>query len=191
MNFVSAPWTPFTIYALGQQVLSSQQHVETVIQGGTSAGLTPTWSTQPADTRTDGNPSTQVIWIDQGSFSSPFLPWIASNTYGTPLIKILDPVGNVQVLTTTGTTGPSQPAWNPTPGLTTNDNTAVWTNVGALGTAALPAAGGTSGIIVDNILAAINSSPGSQIYFSTLSDQVCGTSGTGGCAVQASQPGLN
>jgi hypothetical protein len=31
----------------------------------------------------------------------------------------------------------------------------------------------------------------SQIYFTTLSDQVCGTSGTGGCAVQASQPGLD
>jgi hypothetical protein len=32
---------------------------------------------------------------------------------------------------------------------------------------------------------------GSQVYFSTLTDQTCTTSGgTGGCAVQASQSGL-
>jgi hypothetical protein len=30
----------------------------------------------------------------------------------------------------------------------------------------------------------------SQVYFSTLSNQVCGTSGTGGCAIQASQSAL-
>jgi hypothetical protein len=49
--------------------------------------------------------------------------------------------------------------------------------------------GGTSGIIIDN-----SSSAGgaSQVYFTPLSDQTCTTSGgTGGCAIQASQLGLN
>jgi hypothetical protein len=49
--------------------------------------------------------------------------------------------------------------------------------------------GGTSGIIIDN-----SSSAGgaSQIYFTPRSDQTCATSGgTGGCAIQASQSGLN
>ena len=59
--------------------------------------------------------------------------------------------------------------------------------------AALSASGGTSGVVIDNTVPP-GSPPGSlqtsQIYFSTLSDQVCGTSGTGGCAVQASQAGL-
>jgi hypothetical protein len=49
--------------------------------------------------------------------------------------------------------------------------------------------GGTSGIIIDN-----SSSAGgaSQVYFTPLSDQPCTTSGgTGGCAIQASQSGLD
>lgn len=49
--------------------------------------------------------------------------------------------------------------------------------------------GGTSGIIIDN-----SSSAGgaSQVYFTPLSNQLCTTSGgTGGCAIQASQSGLD
>jgi hypothetical protein len=57
----------------------------------------------------------------------------------------------------------------------------------------LNAAGGTSGIIIDNGFTADGAS---QVYYSTLSGQACigsggaGT-GTGSCAVQASQAGLN
>jgi hypothetical protein len=47
--------------------------------------------------------------------------------------------------------------------------------------------GGTSGIIIDNVSAQTGSS---NVYFSTLSNGPCGTSGTGGCAVQAGQNGL-
>ena len=60
-------------------------------------------------------------------------------------------------------------------------------------TAGIIEAGGTSGIVIDNT----NSTVGeSQIYFTTLANQVCvgnGTTGnaTGGCAVQVSQSGLN
>jgi len=53
------------------------------------------------------------------------------------------------------------------------------------------AAGGTSGIVVDN---AVGPGTGgtSQVYFTPLADQTCNTSGgTGGCAIQASQSGLN
>ena len=47
-------------------------------------------------------------------------------------------------------------------------------------TGALAEAGGTSGIVVDNA-----SSGAQNIYFSTLSNQTCSTSGgTGGCAIQ-------
>jgi hypothetical protein len=50
-------------------------------------------------------------------------------------------------------------------------------------TGTLPESGGTSGIVVDN-----GASGASNIYFSTLLNQTCTTSGgTGGCAVQASQ----
>lgn len=50
-------------------------------------------------------------------------------------------------------------------------------------TGALAEAGGTSGIVVDNA-----SSGAQNIYFSTLSNQTCSTSGgTGGCAIQTIQ----
>jgi hypothetical protein len=53
----------------------------------------------------------------------------------------------------------------------------------------LATAGGSSGIIIDNT--ASSPAGASQIYFSTLSNQTCTTSGgTGGCAIQASQSGL-
>ena len=60
--------------------------------------------------------------------------------------------------------------------------------------AGLATAGGTSGIIIDNV--ATSTTGASQVYFSTLSNQTCngnGTtgSGSGGCAVQASQKALN
>jgi len=65
---------------------------------------------------------------------------------------------------------------------------------GASGTSATaPEAGGTSGIVVDNSSAAGGAS---QVYFTPLADQPCAGSGgvgtgTGGCAIQASQSGLN
>jgi hypothetical protein len=63
----------------------------------------------------------------------------------------------------------------------------VWYNLGANPVAALPAQGGTSGIIIDNI---VNNPGGSQVYYSTLQAGQCITGGVGGCAVQASQQGL-
>jgi hypothetical protein len=53
--------------------------------------------------------------------------------------------------------------------------------------------GGTSGIVIDNSSAAGGAS---QVYFTPLGNQVCAGSGgigvgTGGCAIQASQSGLN
>ena len=195
LSFVDAPWVPDNNYAVGEQVLSLQMHVETVTVGGTSAFYAvnhPTWTTQIGDTVTDGTPPNQITWIDQGSLTAPFSTWAPLTSYITPLIKILDPNGNVQALTTTGTTSAS-PTWSTIPGTTTPDGSAVWMNVGALGTAALPMPGGTSGMIIDNTLGTFTVPGDSEIYFTTLTDQsACGaTVGTSGCAVQASQTGLN
>jgi hypothetical protein len=67
-------------------------------------------------------------------------------------------------------------------------NPLTWgTSTGSAATATVT--GGTSAIIIDN-----SSSAGgaSQVYFTPLSDQTCTTSGgTGGCAIQASQSGLD
>jgi len=56
-------------------------------------------------------------------------------------------------------------------------------------TATLFASGGTSGIEIDNIVPP-STVQTSQVYYSTISNRVCGATGTGGCAVQASQSGL-
>lgn len=61
-------------------------------------------------------------------------------------------------------------------------------------TAGLATTGGTSGIIIDNVVTSIGGA--SQVYFSTLSNQMCNGngstgSGNGGCAVQASQKALD
>jgi hypothetical protein len=67
----------------------------------------------------------------------------------------------------------------------------IWTNAGPLPVAAFQANGGTSGAIIDNTVDPHSLSGASQVYFSTLKDQTCTTSGgTGGCAVQASQSAL-
>jgi len=54
-------------------------------------------------------------------------------------------------------------------------------------TAAIASEDGSSGVIVDN---SSTTTGASQVYFSTLGNQMCGTSGTGGCAIQAAQSGL-
>jgi hypothetical protein len=138
-----------------------------------------------------------VIWIDEGSLNQALTNnWAPNHAYNQPYIHFIDSNGNIEVSTSPGLSGSTQPTWNLAVGGTTPDNTVTWTNAGAAGIAVLPAAGGSSGMIIDNTV-----SPGpaaspsntlgtSQVYFTTLSDQVCGTSGSGGCAVQASQAAL-
>jgi hypothetical protein len=128
--------------------------------------------------------------LDQGPLSA-FTPaaWAASHHFvkGT---EILDPAGNIELVTSAAgdVSGGTIPAFSAMAGALTHDGTITWTNVGAIATAALSAAGGTSGIIMDNTVG-FGVLPGaSQIYFSTLSGG-CG-SGTDGCVVQASQSAL-
>jgi hypothetical protein len=132
-----------------------------------------------------------VHWLDQGVQSASTLAaWAASHVYALHS-KILDNNNNVQFVTKAGTSGGTMPTFNMTAGGTTTDGAVLtWTNLGAIATVDMPAAGGTSGIIVDNTVGSGTLTGASQVYFSTLSDQTCGTSGTGGCAVQASQSAL-
>jgi hypothetical protein len=185
-NFKDTPWLPSTTYAVGQEVLDSHFQIQVVSVAGTSGLTSPTWSTTVGNPTLDGT----VVWLEQG-VQSAFTPaaWVATHLYGSGS-KILDSSNNIQLVTTPGLSGGSMPTFNSTAGGTTIDGVVVWTNVGVLGTAAMPAAGGTSGIIIDNTVSSGTLAGTSQIYFSTLSDQVCGSSGTGGCAVQASQSAL-
>jgi len=78
----------------------------------------------------------------------------------------------------TGCTGACVYSFNATSALSAGTNA----------NAGMSSAGGSSGIIVDN--SGGSSSTVANVYYSTLSNQACGTGGTGGCAVQATQSGL-
>jgi hypothetical protein len=189
-NFKDTPWLPSTSYSVGQEILDDHFQIQVVKTAGTSGTTAPFWSGTLGGTTVDST----VRWLDQGQLSAITLSaWVAHHSY-TKNSKILDANGNVELVTSAGTkaSGGTVPTFSTIAGVTTSDGTAglVWTNVGALGTSAAPQSGGTSGIIVDNTVGSGTLAGASQVYFSTLGSQTCGTSGTGGCAVQASQAGL-
>ena len=186
-NFKDTAWQPSTVYTAGQEILDSNFHVEVVEgTGGTSGTSAPFWSISTGSV----TPDNTVSWLNQGRSTAVTPPaWISSNSYTTGN-EILDSNDNIERATVhNGVSGSSPPVWNTTVGGSTTDGTQQWTNFGAIATAALRANGGTSGIVIDNTVQTLTGA--SQVYFSTLSDQTCTTSGTdGGCAVQASQSAL-
>ncbi|MHB8216526.1 MAG: hypothetical protein ACYDDS_10645 [Candidatus Sulfotelmatobacter sp.] len=185
LNFIDTPWQASTSYQVGQEILDSNLNIETVTTAGSSGSTLPTWPIPTGSATIDGS----VHWITQSFLIAAPLPaWIRSHSYAVRT-RIRDSNGNIQVVRASGTSGLSAPAWNTTSGRTTPDNAVTWINAGSIPTAALASSGGSSGIIIDNTVSGAGKS---QVYFSTLGNQTCATSGgTGGCAMQASQPGLN
>jgi hypothetical protein len=188
-NFKDTPWQASHAYALGQEVLDTHFQIQAVsaITTGVSGAATPTWSVTAGGTTTDGG----VTWLNQGVLSASTAAW-KGNTFYAKGAEIWDPNGNVELQTKNGgaTSNASPPVWPTVVGGTISETGGGphWTNLGPIATYGLKAAGGTGGIIIDNTVT--GTLAGSQIYFGTLSNQVCGTSGTGGCAVQASQAKL-
>src|ERR1700733_4430751 len=186
MNFEDTPWLASTHYAVGQKIVDSNFDVQVVDVAGVSGTAVSSWNTTLGGATADGT----VQWLDQGTVSAVTpAAWIASHAYTNGML-ILSSNGNLQLVTTTGTSGSLPPTWSTTPGTTTVDNTVTWTNLGVIATSALATAGGASGIVIDNTVGSGTLAGASQIYFSSLSDQPCGSFGTGGCAVQASQSAL-
>jgi hypothetical protein len=66
------------------------------------------------------------------SFETAGAAWTAS-TVTSAYSYIVDTNGNVQVATTAGTTGTTQPTWATALNATTTDNTVTWTNYGSTG----------------------------------------------------------
>ena len=67
-------------------------------------------------------------WLDPAT-SVPV--WKKSTAY-TANQAVTDPSGNIEIVTTAGTSGSTAPTWNATAGQSTTDNTVTWKNVGPL-----------------------------------------------------------
>ena len=187
VSFVDSPWRASTAYTVGQEIFSPLLHIEVAITAGTSGATAPAWTSSNGATVADGG----VTWLDQGAPSVvPIAAWAAGKAYAAGS-RILDSNGQIEIAVVGGRSGGTQPTWPTTAGLTTTDNKATWIESGSLPTAAYQSNGGTSAVIMDNVVSPGVLAGASQIYFSSLANQACATSGTtGGCAVQASQSAL-
>lgn len=196
MSFVSLPWQKTTGYTFGQDVLVSVggvMYTEVAINSakGTSGAAAPAFPTVASTTVGDGT----VTWMSQGATTVTNTSWAANHAYALHARIVVTVAGHLYyqaatALTGAGRSGGAAPAWNTTLNGTTPDNQVTWTNIG-IPYSALASTNGTSGIIIDNVVGSGTLAGASQVYFSTLGNQTCTTStGTGGCAIQASQSAL-
>ena len=186
MNFGDAPWQHGTTYVAGQQVLDSNLEIQNVLTGGTSGATHPTWSTTVGGNTTDGG----VHWLNQGTLAASYTAWQALHLY-TVNTTIIDSNGYIELASSVaGLSGATHPTWTTTLNANTTDALVTWKNLGPAATASYASAGGTSGIILDNVVGSGTLAGASQIYFTTQGNQTCATGGTGGCAIQASQSAL-
>jgi hypothetical protein len=187
MNFRVTTWQPNTVYNVGQEILDSNLSIQVAENPLSTSGATPpVWNSGTFSQTVDN----AVHWRSQGPLSTQTPGSWAANTTFPGATLIIDTNNNIEILQPPGgLTGGTQPTWPLTEGSFTSDGPLLWYNLGANPVAALPAPGGTSGIIIDNI---VSNPGGSQVYFTNLQDSGCFSllGGTGGCAVQASQQGL-
>jgi hypothetical protein len=192
MNFSVQPWQPSHAYTVGEEILDSDLQIQVCRTPGTSRTAAlghPVWSTTINVSTTDAS----VRWTNQGPNQASHPAWQPSTAYAAGA-EIIDSNGNVQWASTAGTSkAGAHPAWNVAIAGNTNDGAPQikWKMVGLPATQSTAAAGGTSGIIMDNTVGTGTLAGASQVYFSTQGNQTCTTSGgSGGCAVQASQSAL-
>jgi hypothetical protein len=187
ISFIDSPWQKSTAYAPNQKILvGTQIQVATGTTTQTSGTTAPAWSATAGAMTPDGG----VTWVNQGPITAIVFPaWTINHPYAAHA-RILGANGYLQIALNAGTSNNvAQPVWTTNPGDQTIDNTVKWINAGTLSTAATQAIGGTSGIIIDNVVSSGTQAGASQVYFGTLGNEAC-TGGTGGCAVQASQSSL-
>jgi hypothetical protein len=112
-------WKASNAYAVNAEIIDNNRHVELVTVAGTSGFgiLAPAFV--DGGTVLDGTET----WADLGQ-----AVWRANFSYGLNAI-IVDENGNVQQVTTAGTTGSTMPSFSSSP---TMDGSVVWTNQGPL-----------------------------------------------------------
>ncbi len=132
-NLGQATWKANTSYASGAVILDTNGSIQTATTGGTSGNSAPLWA-QPPETPGQLTPD-GLTWTNLGKNI-----WGQNTPYGyTPsnppanfvqIDFILDTNQNIQAVQVPGTSGATAPAWNDTPGGTTEDASITWLNNG-------------------------------------------------------------
>jgi hypothetical protein len=112
-----APWQASTQFVTGQVILAG--NIQGVLSGGTSGANAPNFGAPGSSTIDNA-----VRWTSLGN-----PPWMPSTKYDAGQ-AIIDPNGNIQFVSTAGTSNHSMPAWNQQSGQTTTDGSVIWTNAG-------------------------------------------------------------
>jgi len=130
-------WPTATPVVLNQLIVDPNGNVQAVMHAGTTGGSQPTWSTVVGTKTVDNG----IHWVNLGPNGAAVrtVPgvsglWSATTTFDLNA-NVVDTNGNVQQVTTSGTSGANAPAWNTTVGGTTTDSGVTWTNRGKPGNA--------------------------------------------------------
>lgn len=123
-DIANVVWQATTAIATGKILIDSNGNKQTATTGGTSGSSVPTWNINAAGTTTDGT----ITWTQTPG--TPNQVWIVSKVFSVGM-ALLDLNGNIQMVTTAGTSDTVVPTWNVTVGGTTTDNGVTWTNQGS------------------------------------------------------------
>lgn len=119
----------YTTFA--QAIVDTVGYIQTVSTAGTSGNDTPAFKQQLNTTTVDGT----ATWTCIGAFPVGQNNDTLNHVFSGSAVRaandvLIDTNGNVQVATTAGTSGQSNPTWGRALGDTTVDNTVTWTNFG-------------------------------------------------------------
>jgi phage tail sheath protein FI len=119
-------WAAAQHYAVGAQIVDSNGHLEIATTASTSGATQPVWPTAVGTiTAGDGGVSWQLAPTGLGLVRPA---WTASKNYILGA-EIIDTNGNLERVTTAGTSGAASPAWKMSIGGTVTDGTVTWTLV--------------------------------------------------------------
>jgi hypothetical protein len=139
-----AVWRPSFSYGLNAVIVDPAGHVQQVTTGGTSGPGPNAPSFNDAGSTTTDN---QVTWTDRGLLTgNATFTWQMNNSYSLNAM-IVDPAGDVELVTTAGTSGPG-PAPTFKDGGTVIDGL-VWLDIGPTVTWAAGASYASGTLVVD------------------------------------------
>lgn len=122
LNGGNATWQPDLPYSVGDLILDSNGNIQIVQAAGISGDSAPAWNQNAGQTTQDSG----VTWNNLGRS-----PWQPSTIYSAGQ-AILDANGNIETVSTGGTSGATAPSWGTGASAATLDASVTWLNSGPL-----------------------------------------------------------